>query len=659
MDALHGMSAVLVAWFVLMGAGFTVSRAWGLRPGTSVVAAMPVSFGLVALFAISQALTSIRFSIVSVTWAFLLVALLGFALSRVHALTLGRRPAPDHGRTPALAGNLDERPELTALLLLGTVLVSGVIMLIAAGGTLETASQTYDGLAHQNEIRSIVESGIASPWRVDDYVSGPGAPFYPSGFTAVGAFVMGLLRSDSVFAANVTATVLAGGLWPSTVMILAGVVFGRAPRMVAVCGLLALGLWGMPWAPLGWGVLWPTAGGAAFTPVALAGLVAALGLSPLRLGAARALTLAALGLVGVGVFQPRGLLLAAPVMGLLVVVHLLAAHPRTRGTGTWARVLVPVVLLAPLAAALVVLVRLAPDAKFVAIDRPINESVASALTHYLVNGPNNTVPGVLVGVLVLVGIWEALQRRNTLWIPVTFCVLVLLDVMTATQRSEVAVSVSRFWYGDRYRSATTPPVVGVLLAALGVRATLRWLGAGLTRARRMPSGRLTVAVAGIAVALTVVSLIPGPAAYLRTKYFDASTKRGRSLVSPAEIEFFGRVAAIVPPDERILNNAQDGSALIYAYVNRLVVFNVGGDVPSSPGGTFLRNQLVTTPDRASVCRAFSAGHIKWVVNLGDPYTDEGVPPYPAPGMQIPDGFWATTLVAQSGDAKLYEVTGCG
>ena len=49
----------------------------------------------------------------------------------------------------------------------------------------------------------------------------------------------------------------------------------------------------------------------------------------------------------------------------------------------------------------------------------------------------------------------------------------------------------------------------------------------------------------------------------------------------------------------------------------------------------------------------------WVLNGGRAYEANGIERDDAPGMQIPDGFWATSLVLQEGDRKLFKVTGCG
>jgi len=672
-DELVGLSAILVAWTALTLAGFLVAWAWGAPKLTAVLAGMPVAFGLVAAAAFLQPIGNLSFSLVSVAWFFLVVGLTGLLGRGAFHAVKGSR----HSRPPESSGPL---PEHVGLVLLGTTLFAAVVYLHVTGGTLETTNQGWDAVGHQNVVHSIVGSGVANPWHVQDFMvpagSAAGGGYYPSAFQSVAALVMTLLGSDAVVASNVTAVLLAGALWPSACMLLAGTVLGRSTRVLAWSGLLSLGFFGMPWGPAGYGVLWPTATAAAFTPLLLAGAVGMLGLQAGPPARRRAGVLGVGGAVGIGLGHPRGLLLVLPVLMIILLYSLVRRLVLAARTGSWAW---PAAAAAAGAAAVVLtlaaLARVPDSAKLFDVGGGITQTFGEALVDHLANGPNESVRGLLVALLVAIGSIVALRSGRLAWLPVAYLVLVLLDVATATYFGfssgwtgyETFFKFSRFWYNDRYRIGTVAPMVGVLLATLGGRAVWTWaqrLGSRAASPRaegRHRSRRRILAspVTGVLGALVVVAtMLPGPLRYLGHWYIQMSEDPHMSLISPDELQFYQRLSAIVPPGDRVLNNAPDGSALIYAYTDRRPVFYTLYDTPSTVSGLKLRESLVTDEDRGRVCQELRDDRIDWVLNGGLTWSDNAVHDAPAPGMQVPPNFPLTTLVAESGHMRLYKVTGC-
>lgn len=666
MDALVGLSGVLVSWTVLASAGYLVARGWGLRPRMAAPAATPVAFALIAAWALVLPLGRLSFSLPSVAGAFAAVGLTGLLVRR--ALPRSARPRPGPA---AAAGDGPPRPELFGLVLLGTVVLSTLVFLMATGWTLETASQTWDGLAHQNAVRYITESGVSSPSHALDFsVAGRvPVPYYPSGFQSVAAVVMQLLGSDAVLASNVAAVLLAGALWPSTMVLFVNRLLGGSPRLLAATALLSLGFWGMPWAPLGWGVLWPSAGAAAFTALLLAGAVGLLGLGCRPTSRAGSVLFCASGVAGMALFQPRSLLLVLPV--LLVIWLAFVARRALAGLRSGSPVRAVRIAVAGLGLAVLGLSALAllgSSPKFTAIDWPVTQPVGAGLVGYLVGGPNHTVREVLGAALLLVGAVLALRSGRTGWLVVAYAVAALVDVATASLRDGWVTEVSRLWYGDRYRSATMAPLVGVPLAVMGARGVWQFLESRAFprfSSRSHPAGgrtpsRRTVAVLSlVAVAVTAGAFVPSPASYLSSKYVGASLDPVRSLVGPDEAAFFSQLDRWVRSDEYILNNPRDGSALIYAYTGRHAVFTLATDDSSAtPHGVYLRSNLVVETDRERLCTMLLADRIGWVLNGGRTFRDGLILESPAPGMEVPPGFPLTTLVAQSGQMRLYRVTGC-
>jgi len=632
---------------------------------------MPVAFGLVAAAAFLQPLGNLSFTLPGVAWFFLLVGLVGL-LGRRAASAL-RRPPPRRRRPrPLTESTSTALPEHLALVLLGTLLLATLIYLGVTGGTLETSNQGWDAVGHQNTVRSIVVSGVANPWHVQDFVvpaASGGGGYYPSAFQSVAAVVMMLLGSDAVLASNVTAVLLAGALWPSASMLLVRMVLGRSTGLLAWSGLLSLGFFGMPWGPLGYGVLWPTAAAAAFTPLLLAGAVGMLGLQAGPSDRRSAAVLGAGGVAGVALSHPRGLLLAAPVLMVLLVYFLVRRLVLAARRGAWAW---PAVLaaagVAAVALTLVALSQVGDSPRLFDIGGGITQTFGESFLDHLANGPNESVRGLLVAVLVVVGSIVALRSGRMAWLPVAYLALLCLDTATATYFSEGFFRFSRFWYNDRYRSGTMAPVVGVVLATVGGRAVWVWARRLASRtARRRADGRRrpgrrvlqSPAVAILGAVVLAATMLPAPLSYLGHWYLQMSEDPHMSLVSPDELQFYRRLGQIVPPDQRVLNNAPDGSALIYAYVDRHPVFYLMFDTPSTVSGLELRSSLVTDKDHGQVCRELRDDGIEWVLNGGLTWSDNPVHDAPAPGMQIPPNFPLTTLVAQSGHMRLYKVTGCG
>lgn len=656
MEPAVGITACVVAFAVLALAGWLLGRAWGLAPGTAMVAATPVGFGFVALVAGTQTITGQSFGWWEVAVAWGVVAVLGMAVRVARELVVRRRPAAD--AAPRRRRHHDLPIEF-GLLLLGVTLLSAIVFVIAGGGTLETSSQTWDAMIHQNSVRALVDLGVGSPFHVHDFaVAGGVGGYYPSGFTAVTALVMSGLHSDAVFASNVTAVLAVGALWPSAVMVMVRLVLTSASWVVGLSGLLSLGFWGMPWAPVGYGVLWPTLGAAAFVPIAVGALASLLGLARgIRLGPVHAAALLLASLLAVGLFHPRGLALAAPVLGVVWLAGMAklaggrARPPWVRGLGVAGALL--------LVAAAIAAVTTVTFSRVAIQQVPVTSSVGGALLGHLVAGVNHSLRQWHIAVLLVVGLVTLTRSRERRWIPVCYLVLVLLDVATATQRGALVQSVTAFWYGNQWRSAVMAPALGMLVVTAGAQAAvseaLRVFSSG--RRRRRYRRLLRPVAVVLAVALPVASL-PSAASYLSSTYIEVSRDPQRSLVSPQEITFFQRVAAIVPHDARLLNNAADGSSLLYAYTGVKPVFLFGGSTGSTRFGSALQRTLVTETNHTRICNYLFTDKIRWVLTMGRTFNDGTIVQTPAPGIEIPPSFWATTLVLQEGDAKLYRITGC-
>lgn len=293
------------------------------------------------------------------------------------------------------------------------------------------------------------------------------------------------------------------------------------------------------------------------------------------------------------------------------------------------------------------------DGELVARAWPILQGRGAEVMQYLIGGTAQSVPQILVAGLVLIGLILAWREKTFRWLVVVFLVAVALDVATATTNYVRPFNaIARFWYNDRHRTVVVPPAAGVMLAVLGwewvrSRARDRWPGTAW-------GPRLTGALAVIVLAWGAV----GGQRYLASTYADAADDPVASFVSPRDIAFYEKVAQRVRPGERVLNNPWDGSGMLYAYTGVRTAFYTLNGNPSTVNGAFLQRGLVTL-SRKDACTAFQDDGIHWVINGGA--VSGGNPaltPQVAPGMEIPPDFWATRLVLQDGELRLYEVVGC-
>jgi hypothetical protein len=618
------------------------------RPVMAALAGFPVAMALVALTAWGQQWGSYSFG-----WPAVAVA---WFVAGAMAL-VGRRLALRSSRTRAGSAHpssvwRDEAPVGIA----GSVAVAGamagslglglLVLWWAGGGSWEVVSQTWDAIFDANAVRFVYESGNASPATISDFASWHAlGVYYPTGFHSVAALYMHLAGCDAVVATNVTAGLLAGGLWPSVVTTAARFVLGPSKRVTFGALALSWGFWGLPWGPLGWGVLWATSVAAMMSPLVFAGLLGLLGCTRCDRSRLASAAMFAAGVAAVALFHPR---ITVPVLALCYGFWLLYALVAVRrASRSGARVTLRMVLIVGSLIGLAgfVLRFGRGDTTYAARGWPVEFGFVAEVVQYAVNAPAHSLPQLISGGLVILGIALALRNPRDRHLVVLLGGAVALDILTATLRNVTAFDgLARFWYGDRYRTVGLPPFPSILVALVA-----------MTGHRRLREASRAVLAAGAAV-VVLWGAIAGNL-YLRGSYLDAATHPQESVVSAQDREFYREVAALVPPGERVLNNANDGSALLYAYTGRWPVFLVAGDRPGTEHGRILWESL-TKLNRTEFCTIIRLDQVGWVLNGGRPFSKGIIGPVEAPGMQVPPGFWATTPMLTVGDLRLYRVTGC-
>jgi hypothetical protein len=631
-------------WLVGLTIAVTANRRIG--PG-EVLAAFPVGVVVAAVVPLAQIAVEFRFG-----WGPLAVAwLAGLVLAALASRWRSRWRSDEEG---AWSGS--RAAVATGLALLGCFGLAVLALWAAGGFTLETVSQTWDAFFDTNAIRWGYESGDLAPTRISDFTRfEPLHTWYPTTFHALAVLFMQLSGSNAVVASNVAAAAVAGLLWPSTATVGVRALLGRT-RLTTV-GTLAVqcGFLGMPWLTLGWGVLWATTVAATMVPLVIAGVGSAAGLTGRDVTGSvrvRGGALAAAGVVGILVFHPRVLVtLSVLLFGLWCWWWAEDLWARRRAAGR-RRVLAVTVLVGSLAVFLVGVLFIGRHT-FQTRRWPVEIPWWEEVYRYVVNAPVSGIPQ-LTAVLVGFGVVLLLRGQRWRWLVVLFLGAIVLDIITAvTQGMYIFNGLTRFWYNDRYRTVILPAFPGLVVAVIALRESVdRW------RRRSAQSPARTTKVIVAACAVLVLWGTASTTTYLTRSYITAAESQRGSVVSPQERAFFTEVAALVPPDAKILNNPNDGSAFLYAYVNRWPVFMVAGGVKATTINGYALRTMMNTEPPVLVCRRFLADDIEYVLTGGLTYRSHVIKADPAPAMEVPEGFPILRKVASGGGYTLWRVHGC-
>lgn len=620
-----------------------VACAGGRWTPRSVALAVPVAVLVLTGLGLVQHVMDFRFGPPSAT-----VGLVVAAIMAAVGGVLVRRGRPRRSTSAA------ERADATITLAgLGvTTALAGAAVWLAGGSTWQTVSQTWDALFDANAVRYAYESGIVDPMRISDFAYPyPQHIYYPTGMHVLGSLHLALFGGNAVVSTNVIAAVIAGTLWPATALIATQFVLGGGRLRTLATLLAAAGFHGV-WAPLGWGVLWATALANTMMPLAVAGAAGVLGLTRVRRERRVSMLLLAVGLGAVGLLHPR----------ILVVALVLFSGWWTwwLGSRAWVgrarrglAVVTAGVAVLPWLVLVVAGLRFAKgDSTYFARQWDVERSWLAEIFGYAVDGPNATIPNLLVGAALILGAVVAWRHPKLRWIVVLYAGALAFDILTANlQGFRPYAAVARFWYNDRYRTIGMPPAFGVLLVTLGVERAWAW-----TTARWSVPGMRRALAAAVSLAVLAVGTWSATD-FLSIRYRVAAESPTASLVSAADREIYAQIAQLVGPGERVLNNANDGSALLYAYTGVKPVFYLAGVRSSTIGGQQLWEKLTLMEPR-NTCDLLRADGIRWILNGGEPYQAGIIGPQYAPGMQVPADYFATTLRLHVGQVKLYEVTGC-
>ncbi|MDQ2782265.1 MAG: hypothetical protein M3Y26_06975 [Actinomycetota bacterium] len=667
------MTAWLTAapWFVLVVAivlvpGLAIAYAAGLRgpAGWGVAPALGMtSLTLGTVLAPFLGLVWTPWYVVPAALIGVLVALATRWWSRPRALPSGASDARGHPRAD---------PTRTRWTALAGAAVGTVTVLVAAVPGMGSPGELVDStdvVAHLNRIRQYLSDGNLSS------LGSGGKVGYPSGFHDVAVtaaqLVPHLAAGDGIVtAANLTALAAAAVVWPLGLVALARLSFGRSSVVLLSAGLVAGALTTFPYILMGWGVLWPNLFATALLPGVLGPALVAVGVvgpvAGLNRRGAVAVTIAALP--GLTLTHPNALvslvMLVVLAFGtrLLLLVRLVQ---RGSGVGRQRAAALLATLVIVVVTGLLAAPRLSRQvADTASYDWGASEPFGESLRDVALLGLQvDRMPWGLL-VFIALGVVVCARVVRLRWVLVGWVTCILLFLVAATGRPGWGAIITGYWYNDKVRLAALAAVPTALLAVAGTQWSARLVERALTTfsppARRTTRQPRATRATAVGAALVLLLLVTGganhdKAYYLVDRYYHPPEVTHR-LLSPTEEAQLGRLAALIPPGVVTTDVPANGSAFLYAFFDRPVLFD-SLLLDPDPDSALIGLHLKVAATNTQVCDALRRKNVQYAVTGAVRYwlslSDR------TSGMAALGGVDGFEQVGAAGRYRLYRIRACG
>lgn len=640
----EAVPALLVAVLVGIGPGLAIGVALGLRGITLAGLAPAFSLSTIAIASVISPLLGIRWGIMPVIGATIILAL---GVGAFRYFWFRYRPSPESVQDP---------PRLRAWwavgLAVGAVIIGIRFMIIFQSP--DHISQTYDSIFHLNALRYILDGGDASSLTLGGLYRGSGT-FYPAVWHAFASLVIEVGASMPV-AVNAVNIVIGALFWPLGGLLLARQITGYRPLAIVAAGVLSAAFAVFPYLMIEYGVLYPYLLAVSLLPAALSVVIVAAGVGRHPTFHGPAVWIALLGVL-------PGIVLAHPsvVMGLLalsVPIMLAVVYRQVRGLqarraafgrtvivlGAWG---LAFLVMAVLWLALGVTTWWGPRV-----------STAHAFGELALNAPFDLPIAWAVSILIVIGLAVVVRGRARLWLALVFAMgAFLFLVATGFPSGYFRSGIVGIWYSDPKRLGALLPVVDLPLATLGFvwvhDRVRRWRRDGGARVGSRRSRAVSLALLAVLLLTTQVSNVNAEAAKAARNY---TSNAHSNLLTPDERTLLDRVDRIVPPGVVVAGNPWTGTSLVYALANRQALLpHVAGF--ATPQTDVLSAHLDDALVDPTVCPAVRALKVGYVLDFGKQEVHYERHPYPGFDDLATSG--AVTLVDKQGPAELYKITACG
>lgn len=570
------MMELAAALALLLLPGLVVGFAAGLRGWILVSTAGLVSYSVVAVTGTLCTITGLRYSPVvlvgSAGVAAVVLAVTGWLWRR-----RGRRRQPDPAGIPEPAVG-PRWPGWRGLAVLAATALGcgiGFWVVFDASGQLTGVPQDWDAQFHGNAIRYIAETGDADPAALAaiNRYDQPEGFFYPNTYYLMASAAYRLctdhLGGGSVLLTH-TATI---ALLPPLLTIgLVGLLhrFGARAALAAATAVLSAAASALPYDLILRGPLTPYATGVMLVPAFLVLLHLALGTEPRWRCPNAALLTGAAGAALMGIHPSTAII--AVVFALAMLAQRWLTAPRRVPGDAVVLVLagVPALLLSVHA----ILGSLNSVSGFPVFQWPADLPAAHAIGDLIGFSHLSPYPRWFLLLPLVVGVMAVRKLRSLWWLLGGAAFFGGLFLLSAAYPQPFVGLLNRPWWNDRWRLIAVATLGTILLAGHGtvvladlLRRRAGLLAAGLPGGFGVRAGRVT-GWAPVAPALVAVVLAVGSNGF----YAQEDARRIASQfadgpgISGLEREGMRMLAAMVPPDARVMNQNNDGSAGMYGAV---------------------------------------------------------------------------------------------
>lgn len=636
-------------WPIIVSAGLVlipggaIGYFLGLRRISLLGLAPVFSISVIALTAIVLAPLHIRWGLIPVVVAVIILSLAAWVIRRI----VVKRHATAFA-SPSDVG-------LTRWMLGGTAIAAVAIgwRLMATIGAPSNISQTYDAVFHLNALRYIMNTGNASSFSLlGPPINGiETGGFYPGAWHDLTTLVVLSTGTTIPVAVSVVTVVIGALVWPLGLLFLIRTISAPRRLPLIVGGVIATGFAAFPYLMMDFGVVYAFYLGLALLPVGWGLVTTLLGFSPQASLSKTASAIAlAIALPGLSLAHASVTMTLIALCGPLVLLLVIRLHRSMRAAGAQ-----PIRFAALYACALALV--LVVGGVFYLI-QPGNmwhpaSTWPEAFVELIFDAPVKLGPAFALSAVVTLGLVVSLVLKKNVWLLLSWLMFAALFIVAAAADSNILRSVLLgMWYGDVYRMAALLALIEAPLAAIG----LVWL---IDKGHGLFKGRTTSAayVAALMAVLAVVMVL------FQTSNLNTATATGQSdyamtqssrLLTIDENSLLEQVPAIVPANMTIAGNPWTGTSLVYALANRVpILSHPGGDVQEVQPITQDLQNAATNP---AVCETVRKYNVGYVLNFGDAEVFPGQHIYK--GLVSLDNNPSVERVASVGSASLWRITAC-
>lgn len=503
-----------------------------------------------------------------------------------------RRRAPRFARADScgsfLAGRLSaDWSILAAYIVVG--FVSTGMLFVGNLASPESFLQSWDNVHHLSSVQAFFESGNYSSFTTSSYAApvdraidpfASDSAFYPSAWHCIAAMAMGASGASCATAINAVNAVLAAVVLPAGMFMLLRTLFSGKRAVVYAGAFVTTVFAAFPWGFLTFGPLYPNLLSYVLIPSVAAMFVKAFAPKEAVWQRVVFAFVFFLGLVSLAISQPN----AVFSLGVFLAPYCVVSAMRIGDCAKISDRVRPVAKVALATGAVLaiagiwcVMYKMPFLSAVVGFDWPAKTSPVQAIANIGLLSFVETPAQPLLALLVAVGIVAALVDRSRRWVVFSYafaCIIYFFDMATDGFLKHL---LSGFWYTDQWRTAAMAALFAVPLAAWGAATVAR--GAKSIVVRLATPGDNALRYGRCVMAATPLVL----AAFIAFPSFDFAgshrietaytTVGGRVETQNADVplnflgdderRFVEQVREIVPEDQVLINEPDDGSVFLY------------------------------------------------------------------------------------------------